>query len=78
MSCGSSRALAARFAMRGELRLRVDYGHIVPWVRRDQIGLTAIAGPDAAHLHTDAPTRGEGFSTLSDFTVHAGDRVAFC
>jgi hypothetical protein len=54
--------------MRGELRLRFDCGHIVPWVRRDQIGLTAIAGPDAACLHTDAPpTRGEGFSTLSDF-----------
>ncbi len=63
--------------MRGDLRLRFDYGHVVPWVRRDERGLTAIAGPDAVHLRTPAPTRGEGLSTLSEFTVRAGERVPF-
>jgi hypothetical protein len=37
-------------AMRGDLRLRFDYGRVVPWVRRDEQGITAIAGPDAAYL----------------------------
>ena len=63
--------------MRGELVLRFDYGHIVPWVRHDEHGIHAIAGPDAAYLVTDAPLRGERLRTISDFTVEAGDRVPF-
>ena len=42
-----------------ELVLRFDYGHVVPWVRRDRDGgLTAVAGPDAVHLIPGRPTRG--------------------
>ncbi|HEY8752985.1 MAG TPA: glycoside hydrolase family 15 protein [Arthrobacter sp.] len=63
--------------MHGELTLRFDYGHIVPWVRRDKRGLHAIAGPDAAYLVTKAPLRGENMHTVSDFTVQAGERVPF-
>jgi GH15 family glucan-1,4-alpha-glucosidase len=63
--------------MRGELALRFDYGHIVPWVRRDEHGIHAVAGPDAAYLVTDAPLRGEHMQTASDFTVKAGERVPF-
>jgi GH15 family glucan-1,4-alpha-glucosidase len=63
--------------MRGELALRFDYGHIVPWVRHDNHGIHAIAGPDAAYLVTDAPLRGERMQTVSDFTVRAGDRIPF-
>ena len=63
--------------MRGELALRFDYGHIIPWVRHDKHGIHAVAGPDAAYLVTDAPLRGERMHTLSDFTVHEGERVAF-
>ena len=63
--------------MRGELALRFDYGHIVPWVRRDEHGIHAVAGPDAAYLVTDAPLRGEQMQTASDFTVKAGQRVPF-
>ena len=33
--------------MRMDLRLRFDYGHIVPWVRRQDGDLAAVAGPDA-------------------------------
>lgn len=63
--------------MRGELALRFDYGHIVPWVRRDEHGIHAVAGPDAAYLVTEAPLRGEHMQTASDFTVKAGQRIPF-
>lgn len=63
--------------MRGELAMRFDYGHIVPWVRRDEHGIHAVAGPDAAYLVTDAPHHGERMRTISDFTVTAGERVPF-
>ena len=63
--------------MRGELSLRFDYGHIVPWVRRDEHGIHAVAGPDAAYLVTEAPLRGEHMQTASDFTVKAGQRIPF-
>jgi len=69
--------LSGAVAMRSALRLRFDYGHVVPWVRRDPEGLTAIAGPDAAYLRTPVPLRGEGLSTLAEFTVRAGERVPF-
>ena len=63
--------------MRGELVLRFDYGHIVPWVRHDEHGIHAVAGPDAAYLVTEAPLRGERLRTISDFTVTAGERFPF-
>ena len=63
--------------MRGELVLRFDYGRVVPWVRRDEQGIRAVAGPDAAYLTTRAPVRGEDLRTVSEFTVHAGERVPF-
>jgi GH15 family glucan-1,4-alpha-glucosidase len=63
--------------MHGDLALRFDYGHVVPWVRRDELGIRAVAGPDAAYLATPAPVRGEDLRTVSDFTVHAGQRVPF-
>ncbi|WP_423182374.1 glycoside hydrolase family 15 protein [Arthrobacter sp. NyZ413] len=63
--------------MRGELVLRFDYGHVVPWVRRDRHGVHAIAGPDSVYLKTTAPTKGEDFTTVSEFTVNAGDHVPF-
>ena len=63
--------------MRGELVMRFDYGHIVPWVRHDDHGIHAVAGPDAAYLVTEAPLQGERMRTISDFTVTAGERIPF-
>ncbi|WP_445153429.1 glycoside hydrolase family 15 protein [Arthrobacter sp. Hor0625] len=63
--------------MRGELTLRFDYGNIVPWVRHDEHGIHAVAGPDAAYLVTGAPLRGEHLQTVSEFTVKAGEHVPF-
>jgi len=64
-------------AMRSELRLRFDYGRVVPWVRHHGDRMEAIAGPDRVRLRTPAPFLGEELSTVSEFTVRAGDRVPF-
>ncbi len=69
--------LSGSVPMRGELVLRFDYGQVVPWVRKDERGISAVAGPDAAYLDTPAPVRGEDWRSISDFTVHAGERVPF-
>ncbi len=64
-------------AMRMELTIRFDYGHIVPWVRKRHGGLEAIAGPDALILRTPVETHGEDLRTVAEFTVAEGERVPF-
>ncbi len=65
--------------IRMELVLRFDYGASVPWVTRldEGHGLRAIAGPDMVVLRTRAELRGEGLSTVSEFTVSEGEQVPF-
>ncbi|PRY20165.1 glycoside hydrolase family 15 protein [Pseudosporangium ferrugineum] len=63
--------------MRMDLVLRFDYGRVVPWVRRQGRDLSAIAGPDAVWLRTDAPLHGRDRATASEFTVGEGERVPF-
>jgi GH15 family glucan-1,4-alpha-glucosidase len=63
--------------MHMQLIIRFDYGSVVPWVRRADGVLTAVAGPDALELHTPVKTHGENFTTVADFTVSAGERVPF-
>src|SRR5215472_3705738 len=63
--------------MRMEAVFRFDYGHIVPWVRRRPYGLSAIAGPDAIQLCSRVDMHGEGFTTVANFTVNAGETVPF-
>jgi GH15 family glucan-1,4-alpha-glucosidase len=46
-------------------------------VRHDGDQVVAVAGPDAVRLRTPAPTRGHEWTTVSDFTVRAGDTVPF-
>ena len=64
-------------AMQMELIIRFDYGRVVPWVRKCDGALEAIAGPDALVLRTPVPTRGENLTTVAEFTVTEGDRVPF-
>jgi GH15 family glucan-1,4-alpha-glucosidase len=66
-----------RVPMRMDLRLRFDYGHIVPWVRRVDADLVAVAGPDAVWLRTPVDLRGENSSTVADFSVGEGFQVPF-
>ena len=60
--------------MRLELIMRMDYGSVVPWVRRTADGIHAVAGPEGLALTTDLPLRGEGLTTVADFPVAAGER----
>ncbi|MFG3285850.1 glycoside hydrolase family 15 protein [Streptomyces sp. NPDC048111] len=61
------------------LRLRFDYGHVVPWMRRCDGHRVAVAGPDSAWLRSEpeVKTWGQHMSTRSSFTVGKGDKVAF-
>ena len=63
--------------MRMELAIRFDYGSSIPWVQKIDGGISAIAGPDALVLYSDVDLRGEEMTTVSDFTVHEGERVPF-
>jgi GH15 family glucan-1,4-alpha-glucosidase len=66
-----------RVAMRSELRLRFDYGHVIPWVRSVNGQVVAIAGPDAVSLRSDVHQYGRDFATYADFEISAGDRAWF-
>jgi GH15 family glucan-1,4-alpha-glucosidase len=70
-------ATRGEVAMRMELVIRFDYGSIIPWVRRFDGGIMAIAGPDMLRLRSGVETHGEGFTTVADFTVPEGQRVSF-
>ncbi|MER7959288.1 glycoside hydrolase family 15 protein [Streptomyces sp. NPDC096030] len=65
--------------MSAVLRLRFDYGSIVPWMRRSEGHHVAVAGPDSVWLRSEPPVKtwGQQFSTCSSFTVDAGEKVAF-
>jgi hypothetical protein len=66
-----------RVPMRLELTIRLAYGSLIPWVRRDDDGIVAVGGPDALRLQTPVELRGEDFQTVADFAVSAGQRVPF-
>jgi GH15 family glucan-1,4-alpha-glucosidase len=59
------------------LSIRFDYGSIIPWVRRRDDGILAVAGPDALFLATPVELVGQNFHTVAEFDVHEGDRVPF-
>jgi len=69
--------LRGEVAMRSALRLRFDYGRVVPWVRNLGRQVHAIAGPDRVRLMSAVPLRGDHWETIADFTVRKGDRVSF-
>src|SRR5713226_4647068 len=60
-----------------ELQIRFDYGSIVPWVRRTERGIRAIAGPNSLLLNTAIELQGQGLTTVADFTVAQGEEVPF-
>ncbi len=64
-------------SMRMEAVFRFDYGSIVPWVRRRDHGLSAIAGPDALRLRSPVRMFGQDFRTLAEFTVGERQTIPF-
>ena len=69
--------IAGSVDMHMALRIRFDYGHIIPWVRRVDGDLGGVAGPDSVWLRTPLELDGRDFTTYADFTVRAGERVPF-
>jgi GH15 family glucan-1,4-alpha-glucosidase len=69
--------VAGSVPMRMHLVMRFDYGRTVPWVRRVDGALLAVAGPDALVLLTPVPSEGEDRTTVAEFTVSAGQQVPF-
>jgi hypothetical protein len=63
------RGVRGEVDLRMELVLRFNYGQTVPWVRRRDYGLSAIAGPDAVELHTDVPIEGRDLTTCARATA---------
>jgi GH15 family glucan-1,4-alpha-glucosidase len=59
------------------LRVRFGYGRIVPWARRIDGRINAIAGPDSVWLSTPVEVRGRDMAHRATFTVAAGERVPF-
>jgi GH15 family glucan-1,4-alpha-glucosidase len=64
-----------RVPMQFEAVFRFDYGRIIPWVRRDERGLRAIAGADALRLDTPLTLAGRDMKTVADFSVAAGETI---
>lgn len=69
--------VSGRVPMRMDLAIRFDYGNVVPWMRRSDDGLIAVAGPDTVCLTSPVTMRGENLTTVAEFEVSAGEKVPF-
>ena len=67
-----------RVAMRMEVVFRFDYGATVPWVTSNSpTCINVVAGPDRIVLTGEVPLRGEGLSTVAEFSIGAGETASF-
>ncbi|MCG2672558.1 glycoside hydrolase family 15 protein [Bradyrhizobium sp. GCM10023182] len=71
------RGVKGTVKMRMELVIRFGFGVDIPWVRRIDHSLLAVAGQDMTVLRTPVETRGEDLTTVSDFEVRDGETVPF-
>ena len=71
------RGVAGTVTLTTDIRFRFDYGHVTPWLQRVPDGLTAVAGPDAVLLTAPVELENRDFVTTADFSVEAGDSIAF-
>src|SRR6202790_1232032 len=59
--------LNGRVNLRMDLRVRFDYGSIVPWVHRSGEILLLTAGPDTLEFTASVAIEGENMKTVADF-----------
>jgi GH15 family glucan-1,4-alpha-glucosidase len=71
------KGLRGTVPMRMELIMRFDYGRIVPWVRREEGGLRAVAGPESLQLRAPVELVNENMRTRATFSVAEGESAAF-
>jgi GH15 family glucan-1,4-alpha-glucosidase len=69
--------ISGRVEMETLLRVRFDYGSIVPWARRAGGAIRMIAGPDSVCFHTPIQMHAKDMAHQAQFTVAAGDRIPF-
>ena len=69
--------LSGRVEVTCEIRIRYDYGSVIPWVRRTSGGFTATAGPDSIYIRTPVHLHGRDFVHTATFSVAEGERVPF-
>jgi GH15 family glucan-1,4-alpha-glucosidase len=71
------RGLSGRVEMRSDLRLRFDYGHVMPGVQHADGQVAAVAGPDAVWLRTTVPVYGDDQASKATFVIGSGQTVSF-
>jgi GH15 family glucan-1,4-alpha-glucosidase len=64
-------------AMHTEFRIRFNYGGWCPWMERRDGAVFATAGPDSVRISSGVPLTNENFASFADFTVSAGQAIAF-
>jgi len=69
--------VSGRVPMHSVLRVRFDYGSVVPWARREGKDMSLIGGAEAVRLRTPVATHGKDFATVAEFEVGEGDEVPF-
>jgi GH15 family glucan-1,4-alpha-glucosidase len=69
--------LGGRVAMRMELTIRFDYGHMKPWIHVIRGNIRAASGPDALELRIPVEHREQDRRIVAEFNVSKGDRVPF-
>lgn len=69
--------VAGSVEMNCEIRIRFDYGRIVPWVRKRDGSLQAVGGPDSVWIHSPVHLHGSDYAHKATFRVEAGDKVPF-
>ncbi len=71
------RGVRGKVKMRMDLAVRFDFGRTVPWVSHTDYGLRAISGPDMVVLRTAVKLKGEGMSTVAEFSLSEGEEATF-
>lgn len=72
------KGIRGQVRMHMDLVMRFDFGLTVPWVTQERPGtLVAISGPNRLILNASVPMRGEGWRTIADFDIRAGQTVSF-
>jgi GH15 family glucan-1,4-alpha-glucosidase len=69
--------LSGRVRVRSELVMRLDYGHVVPWIREVGKRTSAFAGPDTLTLDSDIEHYYEGADIVAEFFLNAGEHAEF-
>jgi len=71
------RCTSGNVTMRTEFVLRFGYGHDIPWVRRADYGLRAVAGPDAVELRSPVRLIGHNLAHTGEFSLSADQEASF-